>query len=114
MKDWVEMTADIADIELDRMSHGDLVKLQKDVQKALATYQERRRQEALIEMQEIARKHGLELNEVMGGKKKAASVSAPKYRHPDNPSLTWAGRGRKPRWITEEINNGRSLEDFKV
>src|SRR5579864_6678639 len=24
---------------------------------------------------------------------------APKYRNPDNPSETWAGRGLKPRWL---------------
>ena len=39
---------------------------------------------------------------------------APKYRNPENPSETWAGRGLRPRWLTaasREINNaicGRS------
>lgn len=100
-------------IELDKMSREELVRLSKDVQKALSTYNERRKQEALIEMQEVARRHGLELNEVVGGKK-GAQIAAPKYRHPENPSLTWAGRGRKPRWLIEELEKGRQMEDLRV
>ena len=101
-------------VNLDRMSHEDLVQLQKDVKKALATYEERRRKEALIEMQEVARKHGLDLADVVKGGKRGASVSAPKYRHPENPELTWAGRGRQPRWIKEALQQGKNLEDMRI
>lgn len=101
------------DIDLDKLSHDELVQLSKDVQKALATYQDRRKREALIEMQEVARRHGLDLNDIVTGKKGAA-LAAPKYRHPDNPSLTWAGRGRKPRWLVEELESGRQMEDMRV
>jgi DNA-binding protein H-NS len=98
---------------LDKMSHDELAQLQKDVKKALATYAERRRKEALIEMQEVARKHGLDLSDVVKGGKKG-SVSAPKYRHPQHPELTWAGRGRQPRWIKEELKNGKSLSEMLI
>lgn len=27
--------------------------------------------------------------------------SPPKYRHPENPDLTWTGKGRAPRWVHE-------------
>ena len=100
-------------IDLDKMSHDELVQLQKDVKKALATYAERRRKEALIEMQEVARKHGLDLADVVKSGKKG-SVSAPKYRHPENPELTWAGRGRQPRWVKEALEQGQSLEDMRI
>jgi DNA-binding protein H-NS len=36
----------------------------------------------------------------------------PKYRNPDNPSETWAGRGLKPRWLTAAIKAGKKLEHF--
>ncbi len=100
-------------INLDKMSNEELVSLQKDVKKALATYEDRRRKEALIEMQEVARKHGLDLSDVVKSSKKGA-VSAPKYRHPENPELTWAGRGRQPRWIKEAIEDGRTLDDMRI
>lgn len=100
-------------MNLDKMSHEQLVQLQKDVKKALTTYEDRRRKEALIEMQEVARKHGLDLSDVLKTGKKGA-VTTPKYRHPENPELTWAGRGRQPRWIKEAIEDGKSLDDMRV
>jgi DNA-binding protein H-NS len=39
---------------------------------------------------------------------------APKYRNPDNPSQTWAGRGLKPRWMTDALAAGRRLDDFLI
>jgi DNA-binding protein H-NS len=39
---------------------------------------------------------------------------APKYRNPENPSETWAGRGLKPRWLTAAIKGGKKLEDFLI
>jgi DNA-binding protein H-NS len=39
---------------------------------------------------------------------------APKYRNPENPAETWAGRGLKPRWLTAAIKGGRKLEDFLI
>jgi DNA-binding protein H-NS len=39
---------------------------------------------------------------------------APKYRNPDNPSETWAGRGLKPRWLSGALKGGKKLEDFAI
>ena len=41
-------------------------------------------------------------------------VLAPKYRNPDNPAETWAGRGLKPRWMTAAMRRGGKLEDFLI
>lgn len=38
----------------------------------------------------------------------------PKYRDPDNPSNEWTGRGQKPVWLREKLEQGRSLEDFLI
>jgi DNA-binding protein H-NS len=38
----------------------------------------------------------------------------PKYRNPDNPSETWAGRGKQPRWLTAQLRTGRTLDDFRI
>src|ERR1700674_4460105 len=39
----------------------------------------------------------------------------PKYRNPDNPSETWAGRGLKPRWLTAALKKpGKKLEHFSI
>ena len=39
---------------------------------------------------------------------------APKYRNPENPAETWAGRGLKPRWLTAAIKSGKKVEDFLI
>jgi DNA-binding protein H-NS len=44
----------------------------------------------------------------------ARGAVAPKYRNPDNPAETWAGRGLKPRWLSAAIKAGRKLEDFSI
>jgi DNA-binding protein H-NS len=38
----------------------------------------------------------------------------PKYRNPKQPSETWAGRGKKPRWLTAQLRSGKKLDDFRI
>jgi len=38
----------------------------------------------------------------------------PKYRNPKNPTETWAGRGRQPRWLRTELRSGKKLDDFRI
>ena len=38
----------------------------------------------------------------------------PKFRNPDQPSETWAGRGKQPRWLVAALKKGKHLEDFKI
>ena len=38
----------------------------------------------------------------------------PKYRNPEDPSQTWAGRGKTPRWIKRMVETGKSVEDLRI
>ena len=38
----------------------------------------------------------------------------PKYRNPDQPSETWAGRGKQPRWLVAQLGSGKRIDDFKI
>jgi DNA-binding protein H-NS len=38
----------------------------------------------------------------------------PKFRNPEQPSETWAGRGKKPRWLTAQLRSGKQLDDFRI
>jgi len=38
----------------------------------------------------------------------------PKYRNPAEPSETWAGRGKKPRWLTAQLKSGKQIDDFRI
>jgi DNA-binding protein H-NS len=38
----------------------------------------------------------------------------PKYRNPSDPSETWAGRGKQPRWLVTQLKAGKKMNDFLI
>ncbi|WOH53698.1 H-NS family nucleoid-associated regulatory protein [Bradyrhizobium sp. sBnM-33] len=38
----------------------------------------------------------------------------PKYRNPNEPSETWSGRGKQPRWLTAALKTGHKIEEFAI
>ena len=38
----------------------------------------------------------------------------PKFRNPDRPSETWAGRGKTPRWLAAKLKSGKRMDDFRI
>src|SRR5260221_12679132 len=38
----------------------------------------------------------------------------PKYKNPERPSETWAGRGKQPRWLSAQLKSGKKLDDFRI
>jgi DNA-binding protein H-NS len=38
----------------------------------------------------------------------------PKFVNPDRPSETWAGRGKRPRWLDAQLKSGKQIEDFRI
>jgi DNA-binding protein H-NS len=41
-------------------------------------------------------------------------VVIPKYRNPERPSETWAGRGKTPRWLAAQLKSGKRIDDFRI
>ena len=48
------------------------------------------------------------------GSDDARAHVAPKYRNPENPTETWTGRGRQPKWIGAKIAAGTTLESMRI
>lgn len=101
-------------IDLDQMDRAELVELGKRVDKAISTYDKRKRQEAMAAAEAAAREYGLSLADLTSAPGKARTVHPPRYRHPENPEMTWSGRGRQPRWIKDALNEGRSMDEFLI
>jgi DNA-binding protein H-NS len=38
----------------------------------------------------------------------------PKYQNPQEPSETWSGRGKTPRWLVAALKTGHKLEEFAI
>ena len=98
---------------MEKLSVEELKKLQKDAAKAVASFEDRKRAGGIAELEAVAQKHGYKLADLTGGNK--AKVASPaKYKHPEDSSLTWSGRGRQPNWIKDELSAGKSLIDFAI
>lgn len=104
----------MANINLDELSLEELKQLQKDVERAINSYQERKRKEALAEAEEVVRKKGFTLAELTGGSKKKTPKLPQKYAHPNDPNKTWSGRGRRPKWVVEALEAGKKLDDLLI
>lgn len=102
-------------MDLNNLSLKELKDLQSKVAKAITGYEDRQKKEALAKLEEKAREMGYSLSELTGAApRKKRSLSAPKYANPDNPSETWTGRGRKPKWMVAAIKAGKSPEDLAI
>ncbi|WP_410217157.1 H-NS family nucleoid-associated regulatory protein [Paracoccus sp. (in: a-proteobacteria)] len=101
-------------IDIDTMSLKELRDLRTKLDRAINTYEDRKRREALAALESAAREHGFNLSELTGAKtRRGGSVSA-KFANPDDPSKTWTGRGRKPRWVQEQLDQGKSMDDLAI
>lgn len=101
--------------ELENMSLKDLKSLQTQVGRLIDSYEDRRKQDALRELEDRARSLGFTLDEIVGAKvSRKRAPAKPKYANPANRSDTWTGRGRKPRWVEAALKAGKSLDDLAI
>ena len=105
----------ISAVNLEALSLKELKDLQAQVAKAIASYEDRKRKEAVAELEDKARSMGFTLAELLGTpviRKRAPA--AEKYRNPADANETWSGRGRKPRWFELALAEGKSPDDLLI
>jgi DNA-binding protein H-NS len=98
---------------LKSMSVAKLQDLKTKVEAAISAKVHERRRELESQLSKLSG---------FGGRGRAAKLGrggargpvAPKYRNPENPGETWAGRGLKPRWLAAALKSGKKLEDFAI
>lgn len=100
-------------IDLDAMQLSELRDLRNKVERAINSYEDRRKKEALAAVELAAREHGFNLAELTGVKVTRSRIAA-KYANPADADQTWSGRGRKPRWVQEHLDNGGALDDLTI
>jgi DNA-binding protein H-NS len=105
----------MADFNLEAMSLKELRQLQKNLAKAVSTYEDRHKADARAKLEVIAKEMGYSLADLIGVEVKTTRAPAvAKYRHPENAALTWSGRGRKPQWFVAALAAGKSADDLAV
>lgn len=75
---------------------------------------------AKAEIRKIAEAMGMSVEALMSVKTPKAPSDAPKktgtatYQHPNNPALIWKGMGKRPHWLIDLLDAGKSLESLRA
>jgi DNA-binding protein H-NS len=102
-------------IDLGNMSLKELKTLYSQVAREIEGFVERKKREAVKELEDLAKSHGYSLDELLGAKPSRKRAAAkPKYANPANSAETWTGRGRRPRWVEAALKAGKSLDDLAI
>jgi len=103
--------------ELHELSESQLAAVIDNAQKALRDRQEGKRKEGIAKIREIASSIGVNVeisSEASKASPRKGGKVAVKYQNPANPANKWTGRGMKPKWLRELVEQGHSLEEFSV
>jgi DNA-binding protein H-NS len=94
-------------------SVDDLWKLHQEVGEALAVKLEAEKDVLAERLNQLKAKPGLERRIAKSDRRRYPPVF-PKFRNPDDPSETWAGRGKQPRWFAKQLRSGKKVDDFRI
>jgi DNA-binding protein H-NS len=107
---------------LDAMSVDDMWQLHEEISKVLSvrlTTEKRELEKRLAQLRrenEIREPEPARAQSVKSPpreRRKYPRVS-PKYRNPQEPSETWSGRGKQPRWLAAALKTGHTIEEFVI
>jgi DNA-binding protein H-NS len=100
------------DSKLNEMSLDDLWNLHERVSAILSDRIEDEKKKLEQQLNQLARRV-TELSPPNPERRPYPKVEA-KFRNPDNPSETWSGRGKTPRWLARLIAAGRKIDEFRI
>ncbi|MGB9670000.1 MAG: H-NS family nucleoid-associated regulatory protein [Halothiobacillaceae bacterium] len=111
----------IDSIDLSQFGIEELETLIKRAEAAIRQAKAKKASELRRQVELTAEQLGISVAELVGLEKPSrkparttTSKIAPKYRDPAHPELTWTGRGQKPVWLRERLEQGARLEDFLI
>lgn len=102
----------------------ELKKLDTQVQRELEKRQDAARKALARDFRKLAAEKGIDAREILAevsrepkSPKKGTKIKKAKsellYWNPIDPSQGWSGRGRKPNWVINYLENGGALESLK-
>ncbi|HWB44267.1 MAG TPA: H-NS histone family protein [Hyphomicrobiaceae bacterium] len=100
--------------ELERMSLRELQEFELKLKKAKAHAQDKTRTELRQKIEKMVADAGFKISDLFGGRGGKGRTVAAKYANPDDPSETWTGRGRKPKWLSAKLSEGHRIEKFLI
>ena len=102
-------------MDLSPLTLAQLRELNQVLPKEIERREKEERAAVRAEIEQLARQRGFEISDLLGVPDQKPKITvAIKYRHPQNSTLTWTGRGRKPKWVDEFLNNGGTMEQLLI
>ena len=98
---------------LEQMSYRELQQLSMRVNRAMGTARDRDRATLRQKMESVVANAGFQIGDLIGRGGKGRTVAV-KYANPDDPTQTWTGRGRKPKWLVAKVKAGNKIDRFLI
>lgn len=99
-----------------KLSESDLADVIAQAEQELQARKDKKRKEIITQIKQLASSIGVAVEISEFGRKssrKGQKVPA-KYQNPTNPVQQWSGRGMKPNWLKELIDQGHKIEEFEI
>lgn len=102
--------------DYDTLSLEELQQIQKDVDKAIKSFQARKRKEAKAKLDAVAKEFGFSSADDLVGDKpaKVRKPMVPVFRNPEDHSQVCGSKGRKPNWFQECLDKGYTIEQLMI
>jgi len=98
--------------QLDNLSLAHLQKLRGLIDVKAQQVEQRARDNAIRQIKEIATTVGMSIPDIIAFK---APGSEARYKHPNDATKTWTGKGRQPKWMTNMLDgSGATLDSLRA
>ncbi len=104
-------------MDLSTLSVAQLRDLQQQIPGELKRRESQEKSNILNEVRAFTKARGYTIEDLLGKEAKIKTGGGKvrvKYRHPQDATLEWTGRGRKPKWVEAWLANGGSLDNLLV
>lgn len=106
-------------VDLNNLSIEELEQVIANARERIEEKREEAVARARADIERIAASTGYSVQDLLGMSKPrprgaTRKAVADKYRNPRDASQSWSGRGKRPRWLQEQLDQGARLESFQI
>lgn len=104
-------------MDISNLSAKELEELRASIDGTIEARRSEERKKVIEQIRTILAENGMSWDDLprsRGASTTKGTKVAPKYRSKSDASLTWSGRGRKPRWVEDHLSKGGSMDEIAI